>query len=379
MISTSNILQEMASNALLRRQVDTTLLAEPDVTNSIWQAEVTGSYWSAREIGQAILSRAGNEIVSPAGKFWKRAKEIIRQCIVDSSTLEVSSWTDTDWSQAFDRLRVKLQVVSGGASLPKHRSYYVIPAQESMMLGQWFSFHHNSCWWTSYERSMVSFMAGGGYMIRGMWTSKAPTLEKMVTKIVGSRGQEITLPKLTDYRDNAPDAKWHQIHRELGVRCMVQPLNNGLFACFNGYMADLWESFDFTARTRLHAVQKSGDVMPVICNDIARIIQESTGTETGVRQFRSNHEHAFINNDKYYLIGDVNNPYISNPDRCNLDELSFRRYVDTPMDWEDNSDFYVAEDYLDSGWSHGYRNENGERYVDPDHEDDDDDNGGDDD
>jgi len=88
MLDTREVMADMARDFLLRRETDSKVLNEPDVTNSIWQAEVTGSYWSARNIGFAVLSQAGTEIVSPAGKFWKRAKDILKQCILEHSTLE---------------------------------------------------------------------------------------------------------------------------------------------------------------------------------------------------------------------------------------------------------------------------------------------------
>ena len=367
MLDTREVMADMARDFLLRRETDGKVLSEADVSNSIWQAEVTGSYWSARNIGIAVLSRAGTEIVSPAGKFWKRAKDILKQCILEHSTLEPQGWTDTDWNANFDRLRNKFQVLSGSACLPTHRTYYGISALNSMMLGQWFSFHQNSCWWTSYDASYHSFMAGSGWMIRGMWSSKPPTLDKYVIKTID--GVTTKLPRLVDFLDTS------SIDRAYGVRCMVQPLNNGLFACFNGYKADLWPSFDFTARTRLHCKQVNGDVMPTICNDLMHFIQEHTTKEIGVKQFRAEHEHAFINNDRYYLIGEVDNPYIANTDNRGLSGLSFRRYVDTPENWQSDGDLQVRETHLDAGWCHGDRSPEGERYIDPDRNDDDDDNG----
>jgi len=370
MLDTREVMADMARDFLLRRETDSKVLNEPDVTNSIWQAEVTGSYWSARNIGFAVLSQAGTEIVSPAGKFWKRAKDILKQCILEHSTLEPQGWTDADWNASFDRLRNRFQVLSGSAVLPAHRTYYGIPAVQSMMLGQWFSFHQNSCWWTSYDASYHSFMAGSGWMIRGMWTSKPPTLDDYVIKTID--GVRTRLPRLTDFNNNYTDKAY-------GVRCMVQPLNNGLFACFNGYKADLWPSFDFTAKTRLHCKQTAGDVMPTITNDLVHFIQEHTNVEVGVKQFRAEHEHAFINNDRYYLIGEVDNPYISYADNRGLSNLSFRRFVDTPEGWNSREDLQVGDTYLDQGWHHNGRSPEGERFIDPDHEDNDNDDGDDDD
>lgn len=370
MLDTKAVLADMARDFLLRRETSNKELNEADVSNGIWQAEVTGSYWSARNIGAAVLSRAGSEIVSPAGKFWKRAKDILKQCILEHGTLEPQNWDESEWVSVFDRLRDRFQVLSGSAALPAHRTYYGIPALQSMMLGQWFSFHHNSCWWTSYDASYQSHMAGGGWMIRGIWSTHPPILDKYVTRTIDNVSTR--LPRLVDFQTDDLSS------RAYGVRCMVQPMNNGLFACFNGYKADLYPSFDFTAKTRLQYKQIPGDVMPTICNDLVHFIQAHTNKEVGVKQFRASHEHAYINNDKYYLIGEVDNPYISSTDNRGLAELSFRNYVDKSDFWDTDRQYEVPDTYLDCGWEHNERCTEGGFYVDPDREDDNDNDDGDD-
>jgi hypothetical protein len=341
-----------------------------NAANAIWRTGVCNSYWSAHIIATKLLEEVGDKVVSQNGRFWKRAKEALQGAIIrwsDYRTLltdaEISclicannvegdnafdprTWGENRWANVFEQLRTSFVDVVCGATIPNFRNYWITSGRNAFALGQWMCLHNGSCHWTSHIESFKSLIISDGWMIRGMWTNVQPTIEyKHESRHIGRRC--IRTPRITNYlNDNADRQCAPKV-----VRAWLLPLDNGLLALYNGYICQVGSRrFDFTTRTRHHIVPMNGDVCPLIANDIARYISKETGTEICVKKIAAPGDtDAYINNNKWYLIGDPAHEYMNlSREAVHLD---FRKEVKVFDDEWDSVDYGTDEDdVLDYRW-----------------------------
>lgn len=321
--------------------------------NAIWQTQVCDSYFSAERIAQDTLANSGAELVSAKGKFWRRSKQALRNAILNFSDRAMSSniqgtspssWSENEWEIHLEELRQSFSFYGDASAVPKSRSYCLFHADQARMLGQWFSLHNDSCHWTVHRRSMKFIVAAKGYMMRGIWSTKKPTVE-INSECRQIHHHTIFVPKITDYSELGT-----KYSGEYAVRAMVQPLDNGLVALYNGYKATIkHSSFDFTTRTRHMIQQTHGDIMHTIASDFAKFFSTLVGGGVlGVKTVNSADSAVWVNGDKWYLVGDVNHPMIKG-DKYN--QVSFADVVALPNEWEDKNYGTDSNDYLDYGWN----------------------------
>ena len=332
-----------------------------DAANAIWQTSVVNNHWSATRIAERTLGQAGNEVISKNGRFWKRAKQMLRDAIVELTDLEgeahPNNWSDNYWDRMFESLRNEFRNVVGTSQQPPYRNYWVTDARTALVLGQWFSLYKKSCHWSCYSESFRQLLAGKGHMVKGMWSARTPTIarEPERRKVFGTW---VTVPKLTDYDyDDKPSED------TLVVRAWIQPLSNGLIAMYNGYISEVWsKQYDFTTKTRHYTKRRFDDVCPLLAADLVKYLSEVSGIEMGSRKVSAPDSIAYVNNNHWYLIGDVTNDYIQNHHHMETFETHVHTLSD---DWADD-DTESGYSYLDQGWHEEYNNETeyGERFSD---------------
>ncbi len=359
-------------------------------SNAIWRTSVCGSYWSANLIAQDLLGIAGDKIVSERGRFWKRAKQALRSAITRHSDYRTSytdaevteillcldndptspalgiyrdcndprTWGDGTWDRMFEQLRNSFTDVLRTATIPDHRNYWLAPAWQALALGQWMALYKKSCHWSSYAESFRPLLAGKGWMIKGMWSNYQPTIQHRHERRVIDNFP-IHIPRFTDYRDDADDGCPPRV-----VRAWLQPLDNGLLALYNGYICSIGsDEYDFTTRTRHHIFKVDEDVAPLIALDIATYIGLEAGSEIGVRKVVAPDSNAYINSNRWYLIGDPAHDYMNLA--RGTPHLDFRREVRMSNDtWEEADPGCVieTEQILDNEWHASERTEYGDRY-----------------
>lgn len=330
---------------------DNSKITLAECTNAIWQTQVCNSYWSAQLIAQAALDWSGNEIVSNKGRFWKRTKNALQNAIIVHSDLPDSVmstnsprvWDTTQWDIHMEALRLSLSAATGKEDMPRSRVYATFPANDARLLGQWFSLHRDSCHWTSHSQSWKQLIAGKGFMIRGLWSNRQPVVEinhenrQMNSKV-------IRIPQFTDYVDpERPGITQHC------VRALVQPLDNGFLAFYNGYKARINNrAFDFTTHTRHMMEEVNGDVLPAITHDFIKYFTQETQVVLGVKQVSSAYSNAYVNGDKWYLVGPVDHPIIV---RNSYNRKHFHDVVTLPDNYEDEDYGVQDNNYLDYGWT----------------------------
>lgn len=322
-----------------------------ECATAIWQTNVCKSYWSAQIIAETALAKSGNEIVSRQGKFWKRTKNalvnaIIAHSDIPDSVMETNAprvWNTQQWDYHLEILRVALSHASGKDESAMSRVYATFPARSARLLGQWFSLHRDSCNWTMSPLSWKQLIATNGYMLRGLWSSKVPLI-KLAHECRVVDNHPINVPQFIDYRGVD-----HPTHVQHVVRALIQPLDNGLIAFYNGYKARITNrQFDFTTVTRHMMEEINGEVLPTITNDFVKHFSEATGVPLGVRQVQSSYSQAYINGDKWYLVGPVDHPIMV---RNSYQRRHFHDIVTLPSDYEENDYGMNEPNYLDYGWN----------------------------
>ena len=180
-------------------------------------------------------------------------------------------------------------------------------------------------------------------MVRGLWSTNTPTVRinherREIDKSI------IHIPQFTDYVDpERPGLVQHV------VRALVQPLDNGFLAFYNGYKARINHStFDFTTATRHMMEEVNGDVLPSITQDFVKHCQATYGWVLGVKQVLSAYSNAYVNGDKWYIVGPVDHPIIV---RNTYNRRHFHDVVTLPDNYEDDSYGENESNYLDYGWT----------------------------
>ena len=349
---TTNLLRRYSkSGDVFALRTDNTKITLAECTNAIWQTQVCNSYWSAQLIAQAALGWSGDDIISNKGRFWKRTKTALQNAIIVHSDLPDSVmstnsprvWDTTQWDIHMETLRKSLSAATGKEDMPVSRVYATFPANYARLLGQWFSLHRDSCHWTSHSQSWKQLIAGKGFMIRGLWSTHEPIIRinherREIDKSI------IHIPQFTNYVDpERPGLTQHV------VRALVQPLDNGFLAFYNGYKARINHStFDFTTTTRHMMEEVNGDVLPSITQDFVKYFGQETGVLLGVKQVLSAYSNAYVNGDKWYIVGPVDHPIIV---RNTYNRRHFHDVVTLPENYEEDSYGESESNYLDYGWT----------------------------